>query len=149
MFAPTFQRPSTRFGNVLLRETSAHSDSVFKLLISLRALDFRVYTNAHKIIDHWIPRIKSNSDCASFDPPFLKKAYHTATETTIELKCPANQSLTNPPYGNRSTWFCTTIRNAVLLMLFDTNSLLSVLITSFHSSVSKSILNCSARYHFP
>ena len=40
MFAPTFQRPSTRFGNDLLRETSSSSgDSMF--LISLRALDFR------------------------------------------------------------------------------------------------------------
>ena len=53
-FAPTFQRLSTRFGNVLLRETSASSDSAFKLLISLRALDFRFchwqWTNLWTII---------------------------------------------------------------------------------------------------
>ena len=40
-FAPTFQRLSTRFGNVLSRETSASSGDL-ALLISLRALDFRV-----------------------------------------------------------------------------------------------------------
>ena len=52
-FPPTFQRPSTRFGNDLSRETSASSgDSM--LLISLRALDFRVchwqWTNLWTII---------------------------------------------------------------------------------------------------
>ena len=51
-FAPTFQRLSTRFGNVMSSETSASSDSA--LVILLRALDFRVchwqWTNLWTII---------------------------------------------------------------------------------------------------
>ena len=108
-----------------------------------------------QITDHWNPRIIVRSRKVLHvltHQLFLKKAYHTylwidatgPTNSARRLRCPRHNLLPTllteiDPHGS-----VQTIRNSVLLMLFDADSLLSVLSASFHTSVS--VLYCSASF---
>ena len=106
------------------------------------------YSNAHKIIDHWNPRIIF----VLFDPPALFEkgvSYLLVNrrDGAYKLCSGVLATISYQPSLRKSIHihgFCSTIRKSVLLMLFDARTHCVACWAPLSTSVS--VLNCSTSF---